>query len=559
MLPGQPERVAGRRDDALRGIRIERVDLLRPDTGHLPQAAAGPPAALHQFGLVDDAGQVREDESAASLDERVKAIRHAGLQHEQHRRHDHLVAVERRQALDEVHGNPELPERAVVILAGLEVVLVEGRAGRLLPRALRVHQRPPHLPVIDDGDFGTDGRAHHAVEMLQERAVGRDVLEHARPLGFTVVNDRSVHLLGGAQALAPLEVHRRVGAVPDGQQHLLPVLAGLLDLGRLLPVRVRGRGLHQDPRHPALHRAVEVVVERQIDRLPPRVVAVQRRVRVPGHAIADAREAPVVEADERAHHVRGDGDRRRVRLQRRDLVRHEVHRLVGDEPVPVEVEAVDRTVTRINLIPRLERLAPERRPPRPVEGVERGVARLQPRAECPEAEVAVARAAVLVRDVPAGERLVSLVPLGELRVDDPHLVPVDRRREAVVVPGPVQLPLAVAVDAPHLGVLLGQPARLRPAGGREEGVEAVRGQPVHDVVEPRELEPSFLGLERCPGEDADGEGIAPGLLHQAEVLVDDAGLLQPLIRVPVGPVQDVREGRDDRGVPIREGRRRPGL
>ena len=113
-----------------------------------------------------------------------------------------------------------------------------------------------------------------------------------------------------------------------------------------------------------------------------------------------------------------------------------------------------------------------------------------------------------------------------------------------------------AVDAPHLGVLLGHPARLSAAWRREEGVVAVGGEAVHDVVEPGELEAALFGLEGGPREDADGEGVAARLLHQAEVLFEDGGLVEPLLRAPVAAVQDVREPRDDRRIAIRQPRGR---
>jgi len=76
-------------------------------------------------------------------------------------------------------------------------------------------------------------------------------------------------------------------------------------------------------------------------------------------------------------------------------------------------------------------------------------------------------------------------------------------------------------------------------------VEAARREAVEDRVEPGQLEAALLRLERRPREDADRERAATGLLHEREVLLDDGGLVQPLVGVPVAAVEQVREAPDD--------------
>ena len=106
VLAGEPEGVAGRRHDPLLWVREQRVDLLGPDPGGLAQAAARPAAAEDDVRLVDDPGEVGEDERAAALHERHEPLGDPRLQHEEHRGHDELVAVEGREALDHVHADP---------------------------------------------------------------------------------------------------------------------------------------------------------------------------------------------------------------------------------------------------------------------------------------------------------------------------------------------------------------------------------------------------------------------------------------------------------------------
>ena len=359
---------------------------------------------------------------------RPQPVRDARLEHVEHRRDDQLVGVERARRLDHVDRDAELPEGPVVVDGRVVVLLVErppaGPVGAL-PRPLGRGEGPAHLPVKEHRDLGSDAGADDRVELLQQRPVSGDVLEDAALLAALVVDDRAVELLEASAALAPLEVHRRVGAVADREQHLLLVLSGLLERGRGVPVRARGRRFHQDERPPALHCAVDVVREAGVDRDLPGVVVVEEEVGVQCHAVADVGEAPVVEPVESAHHVRRDGLVGRQAAQRRDLVLHEVDGLVRREAQPVQPQAVERRLARLDLLPGREALAPEAGPIGLVEGIEAAVACAQPVAEARQAEVAEALAVVLVGDVPAREGGVSGVALGQARVDLLHLAAVD--------------------------------------------------------------------------------------------------------------------------------------
>ena len=105
----------------------------------------------------------------------------------------------------------------------------------------------------------------------------------------------------------------------------------------------------------------------------------------------------------------------------------------------------------------------------------------------------------------------------------------------------------VTADALDLGILERQPLRLGAGGRREEDVPALGRDAVENTVEPVEAVAAFLGLEANPGEDRDGEGVAARLLHEADVLLEDVGAIEPLVGVVVAAVEDVRETWNDRG------------
>ena len=85
----------------------------------------------------------------------------------------------------------------------------------------------------------------------------------------------------------------------------------------------------------------------------------------------------------------------------------------------------DRT-RRFDEVPIGVRVAPEGRPPGVVERIERPILGLEPFDEGGAAQLAVALAAVLVGNVPHGERGVIGVPLGQLSVDEGDLFAIDR-------------------------------------------------------------------------------------------------------------------------------------
>ncbi len=356
-----------------------------------------------------------------------------------------------------------------------------------------------------------------------------------------VVHHRAVELLRCAPALAPLEVLYRVRAVRHRLQAGQQVHARLLQLAHRLPIHLGGRGFHQRE-GPLLQRAHPVVVEGGQHGLPllvrpapAGIAVVAREVQFPG-------ETSVVQAVEGLHQVGGDGQMGRQLPQRRHLRSEEVLRLVGDEAPPGQVQPVHGCLPRAGgaaqLLPAVIGLAPEARPPGPVQLLQRAVAGPEPFPEGPLAKLAVARAAQLVGDVPAHHG--GMVPevLRQRPVHPAHEVPVHRGGEAVVVPPSVEVAQAVLPHPEHLRVPAAHPRRARAAGRRQEYGDAVFMQPVQHIPEPAEVVPSLLRLQRGPGEYAHAHQVTPGQLHQPNVLRQNVRPVPPLIRIVVAAMPD---------------------
>jgi len=198
--------------------------------------------------------------------------------------------------------------------------------------------------------------------------VRRDVLKHPRAIRALVVHHRAVHLLEGAAPLPPLEVHRPSAPWPMARSISWRCWPGCLSDGVCCQFVLEGVDSMRMKGSPPFIVRYHVVGHGEPHGGAP---VAQLRVGVPRHPVADLREAPVVEAAEGAHHVRRDGQVRCRRLQRGDLVAHEVHGLVRREALPVEAQGVHRGFARVDLVPTTGRSATRSRPVGGVQRVER--------------------------------------------------------------------------------------------------------------------------------------------------------------------------------------------
>ncbi len=69
-------------------------------------------------------------------------------------------------------------------------------------------------------------------------------------------------------------------------------------------------------------------------------------------------------------------------------------------------------------------------------------------------------------------------------------------------------------------------------------MDAVFVHPVHDFIQPFKVVFPFPGFQTGPGKDPQGNRVYVGLLHEQDVLFEDIGPVQPLIRVVVSSVEE---------------------
>ena len=135
----------------------------------------------------------------------------------------------------------------------------------------------------------------------------------------------------------------------------------------------------------------------------------------------------------------------------------------------------------------------------------------------------------LVVDLPAGNRLVGAVALGECGRDALALHPPGPRREAAVAPAAEAAGAAVRIGGQDVGFGIDQPFRRRRGGRAEHDAQAGTAEHVERAVEPAELELSWRGLDARPGELADADKGDAGFTHGGRI--DRPLRLRPMFRV----------------------------
>ena len=333
-----------------------------------------------------------------------------------------------------------------------------------------------------------------------------------------------MELLRARARLAPLEEADGVGPPGDVRQAVPDRLAAVLGTVDRLPVHGARRVLHEEPGSPPGDAAGEVRAEGQ---LGAGVLERVHDVVVGADDVLVGGPLVVVEVAEVAHRheVRRHGHPGRQLVEDGLLGAVEVEQRVRSEPGVVQllgrVGECRRAPRRQDLLPLGVALAPERRPPGLVEGVEVGVACTCPPPERPRAGVAVTGqvvAGVLVGDVPKGQRRVVAVARRQVRGQGEGVLAVDLRARAPRLPAARPERVSVPVDGQRLGERRREPRR---RGGRAGG--EVHGDPgvpeqVHDLVEPVRLVFALGRLEPGPREDAQRDEGDPRLAHQPDVL-----------------------------------------
>lgn len=519
-------------------LRGQGVNLLGPDAAHLAQGARIA-AQVDVVGLVHDAAHETGDQGAAVLHEPLQGLGHTLFHHVQHGGHDNLVLGEVAVHGHHIHGDVLVVEVAVILVDLVHVLQIHGGAAGVL-------QGPVVVPIEEDAHLGGVIRADGlGAQGFQFGAQLGALFEHPGLAAAGVGNHRAVELLAGALGAAQLEELDSVAAVGDGLvalgAHLARPLQGVVPL----PVLLAGGLLHE---HEGLVFQAAHQVVAHGNHAPGGVVG---GIAIPGDDVHLLGPLEVIQALVGAHEVCGDGGLLVVLLDGVPLHFKVLQEAVGHEPAVINgdarkggllvADALAQGVGGDNLVPVVEGVAPELGVPSLVDGLDGAVLLLQPHAELFLAVLAVALAAILVADMPAGDVGVGAVALGQLYHQLAGVLLEDQAVGAMVVAVAKLMPAALVIHAGDLGVLLAQPSGHGRSGGGHDDVVTLFGEHVHDVVQLGEIVGGFIGLELCPGEHVDGGGVDARLLEEPHVLVPN--LAGPLVGVVVAAVEDTVEGR----------------
>ena len=245
------------------------------------------------------------------------------------------------------------------------------------------------------------------------------------------------------------------------------------------------------------------------------------------------------------HEVRGQWPARCDLGQR--IAFGDVERLqrVGAEPLEVEQLARVHEVAVTNEARRhdfreiVHMLRPKCRAPCVVHRVDRAVSSLAPLLERAFGVLGIVEAivaAVFVTHMPCHHIRIVLVMLGHRTAQLQCILAEHRAGRTPMLAGARLAYVAAVILPQHLRMRLGEPHRRGGGGGCKIDRDAGLAELVDDAVEPVEVVYVLLGLDAGPGEDAYGNQVHAGLLHQADILVPH--LLRPLVRVVITAIPD---------------------
>ena len=198
---------------------------------------------------------------------------------------------------------------------------------------------------------------------------------------------------------------------------------------------------------------------------------------------------------------------------------------------------MNTSVGRENVIKIREGVRPEGGPVGLIEVFDGLVFVAEPIVKCGNAFVAKAvLSVVFVGNMPQNERGVNLVSFGQFRVDRPAFFALNRRGSAVVMSAAVALSRAICIHAANFRIGSTEPGGFRAAGGSHDRVRVVGCNLIHDCIKPIEREFAFFGLERGPGEYANGCSIAARQLHEAHIFIPNIRCGDPLIGIVIPAV-----------------------
>ena len=524
--------------DAATGLAVVHpVDLGAAQAQQLGQAVGGIAQAA-EVALVHHAAPIGDHHRAAFLGKVADGAGKALPQQIGHRQDHQPVAFDAARLIDKIHRDAR-SGKGVVVEGQLLPIAHAGVAGTRRP-----FDGPHVVPVVEDGGLPGPGGPGGCGQFFQRRADAGRLPEAAAVAAAVMTDYRAVEFFLCTAAGPPLEITDAVRPVRHRLQSRQHRDARLFLFANGLPVGA-GRGrLHQKEgfalegvEQIVHHGGVKGGLLHRLGGFVPGGVA------VPADDVHFLRHLEIIDVVEAIHHVGGEPGVGRKLAHTVLLELEKVDVPAADETLPVESKTLDGILAlgggAFDLVPVGVVVAPEAGVPGFIQGVQGAVTALQPAAELSLTERAMAFAPHLVGDVPEDDGGVVPEALGQFLVDGAHLLSVDGRGIAVVLPAVVQLPHAVGTHPAHLGVLVGHPGWPGRAGGGQDGRDTTLVQIMDDVGQPVEVIDPLFRLEQRPGEHPQRHHVHVGLLHQVKVLCQDVGAVQPLFRVIVSAIKEL--------------------
>ena len=265
------------------------------------------------------------------------------------------------------------------------------------------------------------------------------------------------------------------------------------------------------------------------------------RIIVPTYHIQIVFKFPVIQSQKIIHKIGGYRFFISCLPDGLNLKSQEIYRSVCDKPLPVQIQPVKIHFSyggrALHLIKTLICMAPERCTPAIIQPADGSILFLQPLSEFLLAQRTVAFPTVLIGNMPKYHAWMASQMFYQLSINLLYLLPIDRGRITVVVAAAKQGSSPLAIHPQHLRIFISQPLGPGTGRGSQNSRNSVFIKPVYHILQPLNLNVSFLRLQAGPRKHAKAYSIDPCLFKIFHILFQNIRSVQPLFRIIITTVQ----------------------